>query len=1157
MQTIPKRKGSFSRTLCFLLALLLAVSAFSVGLVTLASAVEVDEDSGEFAESGAAAYGEINVPTIAGGSAQAYWVDATYYDYLSDAEKDNGWLNPIQAGTGFNGAANDWYEFYSFNNRIHEAVNGKSVYPLYFGNFCNAINQGDDYTGTSYDLRYEGNVLDKNYDANHGGPYEHAMSYTHNNSTNTTKLYNYEYFINNSNGLTDYHYAVSGLADNKLSDSGSIRFKNSTVEMPYFNSAWLRDSSRQIGQVINSRFPFYEDKSNANVTVYRFNSENAQDNVYFNWSGKTPTAVGYGQGTSYGVHDGLTDFMGDDVQAGYGIFPFNRASGSNGGNNKLDYGFGIRMNMDFRVPENGTIDGSDSNDANKAIKFDYTGDDDLWVYITPYNENGSLDWSNSQLVLDLGGNHKKASGNINFHTMTASVSAAKAATSTYFRPDTIYIVNNGTKSNSTPFSNLRVWAWTENADGTAKGDGTWVNVGRQDEYYTVKASDMAGRNKFIVSQGEWERQSAEDSRRASGYYGNVTYTDNLEWITEQRSEASPSAMKFGFESDGAGGYKTLDPDKTYHMTIFYMERGMIESNCSMSFTMTPVKNSLKVKKTIHTDGLNAGIKDAVGNMTLNFENTVNNASADTYVLKSDNKTKEFNQYDTGANVTVTEKKSDKGVVWGYTTWKLIDNNQSGHELDSGSYEYDEFSGDDYELNTATDSFRLEDPRVATDTANLQVNFDNYPSVGADGAIHKTVKDDPNNTDEFEFSYLVDINGGTAYQGYDLAFTRTNTKTGATSSGVMDKGKFKMKANEIVTVPDLPAGVTYKLTEVAHAGYQSTDEVAGTIGTAEGSNDIDIENIELTGETNLAVTKYITSNGEDYLYRSGTLFGFKAEGMDIVQGKTTISTSGQSQETRQTNANGQAVFSPKKNSSDPFLKFSHIGKYGYKITETSSGADDISKSSGAIYALVDVTEDLNAATPGLKASVSYYSDAGFTSRLTDISFHNTAQLGSVKVVKYSNNPKDTGSGATTLGGATFNVYKVPSNGADIDYATAVGAAKQTDENGIATFDNLDIYDFVTMERQWYALAEVDGIDGRVKSNNVVYFTLPQEGDNGELKYDITFEYINGAIKNPQTAGWGYGVLPTLGWASIILAAAVAGFWFFCKKKRGRRPAHMRG
>ena len=108
-----------------------------------------------------------------------------------------------------------------------------------------------------------------------------------------------------------------------------------------------------------------------------------------------------------GSHHDATGLQGDSKHGSF--FPFNTLGKSTiGGTNIYEisqnpnYHFGMTMSAKFIQPKDGKING------NKMV-FEFSGDDDVWVYI------------DGVLVLDIGGIHNAASGSINFADGTATV----------------------------------------------------------------------------------------------------------------------------------------------------------------------------------------------------------------------------------------------------------------------------------------------------------------------------------------------------------------------------------------------------------------------------------------------------------------------------------------------------------------------------------------------------------------------------------------------------------------------------------------------------------------------------------------------------------------------------------------------------------------
>ena len=207
--------------------------------------------------------------------------------------------------------------------------------------------------------------------------------------------------------------AAQGLVNHELDENGNVTIghDNAMRVLPYFDAKYLETSYREgkvaKGYVVsNIAFPFRKgdgttrqymsesDKSNQTKTsdkYYYFDSY--LDTIQLNEDKKNVT---YYHGSS---NNNVKDTDGKN-----GFFPFNKTSDSM--SKSLNYVFGVKMELNFNMTSNGKIKGED-------IKFEFTGDDDLWVFVDGY------------LVLDIGGAHIPCHGSINFATKKATVDVVK------------------------------------------------------------------------------------------------------------------------------------------------------------------------------------------------------------------------------------------------------------------------------------------------------------------------------------------------------------------------------------------------------------------------------------------------------------------------------------------------------------------------------------------------------------------------------------------------------------------------------------------------------------------------------------------------------------------------------------------------------------
>ena len=161
---------------------------------------------------------------------------------------------------------------------------------------------------------------------------------------------------------------------------------------------------------------------------YEFNSGNATDNIWFDNLTSGSPVMQYGAGHTYGQKSGYG--------AQYGFYPFDNYNDKKNGQDwskeyAKDQGFGLKLEIDFTLGSGGKLNGVDQ-------EFNFSGDDDLWVFV------------DDQLILDLGGDHKKTNGSINFANKhvyvspaAASIQSLKSATAAT-RNSTFTIDNNNT-----------------------------------------------------------------------------------------------------------------------------------------------------------------------------------------------------------------------------------------------------------------------------------------------------------------------------------------------------------------------------------------------------------------------------------------------------------------------------------------------------------------------------------------------------------------------------------------------------------------------------------------------------------------------------------------------------------------------------------------
>lgn len=258
---------------------------------------------------------------------------------------------------------------------------------------------------------------------------------------------NYQIFIaaNNSNFDTKNRdnknsYAFQGIVADKRDSDGDIVMNGTTLKEPHFNEKFLtgqNSKNAKLGEVYhNVEFPFTQEEvfiepaqtpngpqKGEGVKYWWFDSKETSlylrkdtnsDQLYLGNDSPGVTTAGYKSEASHNVDSASSP---DNVSTPYGFFPFNETTTSKSAV-RYNYGYGAKLEIPFTLTSTGTVKDDYNNEI--PIRFYFSGDDDVWVFI------------DDQLVLDIGGAHARVSGVLEFdqrdnkkNTVTSYVSRVK------------------------------------------------------------------------------------------------------------------------------------------------------------------------------------------------------------------------------------------------------------------------------------------------------------------------------------------------------------------------------------------------------------------------------------------------------------------------------------------------------------------------------------------------------------------------------------------------------------------------------------------------------------------------------------------------------------------------------------------------------------
>ena len=452
------------------------------------------------------------------------YVTSTLYDYYTDYEL-NGKNRDNYKDNDNKASHRNWVTFREFDQALSDyySNSGTTVpYPMYTGQFQPDAVGAD---GKEWGIRFSEIADTLNL---YGYKKDKNLFMAVNNSTSDR----------NGKGLGQnqeklYDETFQGLAGPELKNGEPI-MNGTNLAMPFFNEEFLQGENSKkakLGNVYKEvSFPFTQDEvfkesdapdaNEKGVKYWYFDSD--KTTLYLK---NDPDNGGYFLQKQNALESKSKNLKSDSTPVEvknekgetvytYGFFPFNSGASEKQAST-YNYGFGAKLQFQFTLTSDGTV--KDDNNNNIPIKFFFSGDDDVWVYI------------DGKLALDVGGDHGKASGLLEFGADT-----------------------NGNN-------------------------------------YTSYVSDIKASNNTVYDSG------AEKT---------VTYLGNK--ITFKYKSKQTTTLKPG----------------THTLTMYYMERGMWESNMAVAFNF-PDNNELQVQKEVKLDNVNPAFQNCFKNQKI-FNFTIQN-----------------------------------------------------------------------------------------------------------------------------------------------------------------------------------------------------------------------------------------------------------------------------------------------------------------------------------------------------------------------------------------------------------------------------------------------------------------------------------------------------------------------------------------------------
>lgn len=659
-----------------------------------------------------------------------------------------------------------------------------------------------------------------------------------------------------------YYASVQGLAGNTLSSTsknengcGYLLTADGSGNMPLFDYDKLKSNTDVASNVYEGlNFPFNESTFNG-ITTYSYDSFTDKNRVIVGDDFKVDT---YSNAT-----------VGNDK--GVGFFPFNNSDSTKNANK---YGYGTEFDIDFYMSETGKLTAADG--TQKDITFNFSGDDDVWVYV------------DGVLVLDLGGAHKVSSGSINFSDMQVIYKAAVDSS------DNINSRNAEPKTND-KYATNKDYVTTVDLAKIFKANGAEFNNKNSSKKHTLQMFYMERgsfdsncsisfnlpQNTGLLVRNDVNFDSVNPGLKDATM--GVANKDYFSYMIENKYASDAEFTKI------TGKYGTL-PNKTtsdilnnnsnftfgtsnplYPIvttdniirrvvdgTTYYLAVQNGSGNSCNSYWSTLLENAYKGLPSINfslpddfaklessTDENNStavsGQTDTNGGFNLLFNQSAKFNSkipSNTMVKVVQNETLyEVNAGDSNTAMSVASdangKVTRRNVSNFYSTsYKITDDRSQKIITEAkGNKDSNVFSND---KSAGTDGFYFADySENHSDSSAMTVNFTNTVStsdikikknVTTDNSDNSDNKVDPKSGDRFTFTVkLSNIFGDkddTILNEYEnLTYKVYNSDNQLEGTRTYGKSGVSITANEYAVITGIPVGTHYEVTEKQRTGYQ--------------------------------------------------------------------------------------------------------------------------------------------------------------------------------------------------------------------------------------------------------------------------------------------------------------------------------------------------